>query len=210
VFDAPPAGMPPALRSHSVLLDLGLALTRWLVGVSALLGIALAVLSPGAHADTIAIKSVELRADDDAWVLNAEFELAINPTLEEALQKGIPLYFVFEFELLRPRWYWLDEKVLTFSTQHRVSYNALTRQYRVATGLLGQTFDSLDEVERFLSRVTSRQVASLDQLAKGTRFDAAVRLRLDVNALPKPFQVSALASREWSLQSEWHRWSFTP
>ena len=75
---------------------------------------------------------------------------------------------------------------------------------------LGQTFDALDEVERFLSRVTSRQVASRDQLVKGTRYEAAVRLRLDVNALPKPFQVSALASREWSLQSEWYRWSFTP
>jgi hypothetical protein len=210
VFDATPAGMPPALRSSPVPLDLGLALARWLAGVSVLLGVALAVLSPAAQADTIAVRSAELRADDSAYVLNAEFELAVNPTLEEALQKGIPLYFVFEFELLRPRWYWLDEKVLGFSTQYRVSYNALTRQYRVATGLLGQTFDALDEVERFLSRVTSRQVADLDQLPKGTRLDAAVRLRLDVNALPKPFQVSALASREWSLQSEWHRWSFTP
>ncbi len=53
------------------------------------------------------------------------------------------------------------------STQYRVSYNALTRQYRVASGLLGQTFDALDEVERFLSRVTSRQVASADQLVEG-------------------------------------------
>jgi hypothetical protein len=210
VFDAPPAGMPPALRSHSVLLDFALALKWWIVGVSALLVIALAAFAQAAHADTIAVKSAELRADEEAYVLNAEFELAVNPTLEEALQKGIPLYFVFEFELLRPRWYWLDEKVLGFSTQYRVSYNALTRQYRVATGLLGQTFDTLDEVERFLSRVTSRQVASLDQLVKGARYEAAVRLRLDVNALPKPFQVSALASREWSLQSEWHRWSFTP
>jgi len=187
-----------------------MALTRWIVGVSALLAVVLATLSPVAHADTIAVKSAELRADEDAYVLNAEFELAVNPTLEEALQKGIPLYFVFEFELLRPRWYWLDEKALAFSTQYRVAYNALTRQYRVATGLLGQTFDSLEEVERFLSRVTSRQVASLDQLTKGTRYEAAVRLRLDVNALPKPFQVSALASREWSLQSEWFRWSYTP
>ncbi len=228
MFDAPPAGMPPVLRSCSVLLDPGagrtcphawasrsdrrpgLALTRWLVGISVLLGIALCALSPVAQADTIAVKTAELRADEDAYVLNAEFELTMNPTLEEALQKGLPLYFVFEFELLRPRWYWLDEKVLALSTQYRVSYNALTRQYRVATGLLGQTFESLDEVERFLSRVASRQVATLDQLAKGTRFDAAVRLRLDVNALPKPFQVSALASREWSLQSEWYRWSFTP
>jgi hypothetical protein len=228
VFDAPPAGMPPALRSRPVPLDsgasqtglhkragasdgrLGMALARWLVRVSVLLGVALCAVSPRAHADTIAVKSAELRADGDAYVLNAEFELALNPTLEEALQKGLPLYFEFEFELLRPRWYWLDEKVLTLSTQHRVSYNALTRQYRVATGLLGQTFDSLDEVERFLSRIASRQVATVDQLAKGVRLEAAIRLRLDVNALPKPFQVSALASREWSLQSEWHRWSFTP
>jgi len=228
VFDAPPAGMPPALRFCSVLLDPGACrdgvraharrtggrrvsvLARWLIGVAALFGMALCLLSPVVHADTIAVKAAELRADDEAFVLDAEFDLALNPTLEEALQKGLPLYFVFEFELVRPRWYWRDEKVLTLSTQYRVSYNALTRQYRVATGLLGQTFDSLDEVERLLSRVKSRQVATLDQLAKGVRLDAAIRLRLDVNALPKPFQVSALASREWSLQSEWHRWSFTP
>jgi len=138
------------------------------------------------------------------------FDLAFNPTLEEAVQKGVPLYFVFEFELLRPRWYWVDEKVLSTSTHYRVSYNAITRQYRVAMGLLSQTFDGLDEVERFLSRVTSRQVATLDQLVKGTRYEAAVRMRLDVNALPKPFQISALASRDWSMQSDWHRWSFTP
>ena len=36
------------------------------------------------------------------YVLNAEFELALNPTLEEALQKGVPLYFVLEFELAAP------------------------------------------------------------------------------------------------------------
>ena len=163
-----------------------------------------------AHADTIAVKFAELRADEDAYVLSAEFDLAFNSTLEEALQKGVPLYFVFEFELLRPRWYWLDEKTLSFSTQYRVSYNALTRQYRLASGLLGQSFDGIDEVERFLSRVTSRTVATRGEFAKGIRYEAAVRLRLDVNALPKPFQVNALASREWSLQSEWYRWSFTP
>jgi hypothetical protein len=120
----------------------------------------------------------------------------------------VPLYFELEFELVRPRKYWFDEKVLSSSTQYRVSYNALTRQYRVASGLLAQTFDGLDEVERFLSRVTSRQIARADELQKGVRYEAAIRLRLDVNQLPKPFQLNALASREWSLQSEWHRWSF--
>jgi Domain of unknown function (DUF4390) len=163
-----------------------------------------------ARADTIIVKSAELRAEEDGLFLNAEFEFSLNPTLDEALQKGVPLYFLLEFELVRPRWYWLDEKVITQTTQYRVSYNALTRQYRVASGLLGLTFDSLDEVERFLSRVNSREVARRDQLEKGSRYEAALRLRLDVNQLPKPFQLSALASREWTLQSEWYRWSVTP
>ena len=91
-----------------------------------------------------------------------------------------------------------------------MSYNALTRQYRVASGLLGQTFNSLEEVERYLGRVTSRPVASASALSKGTRYEAAIRLRLDVNQLPKPFQVDALASREWTLSSDWYRWSFVP
>jgi hypothetical protein len=176
----------------------------------AALFVALLVLPIFAFGDTIAVKSAEIRADDDAYVLNAEFDLALNPTLEEALQKGVPLYFEIEFTLVRPRKYWFDEKVTAFSTQYRVSYNALTRQYRVASGLLGQTFDGLDEVERFLSRVTSREIARAEDLQKGVRYEAAIRMRLDVNQLPKPFQLSALASREWSLQSEWNRWNFTP
>ena len=201
--------MPPAIRSELALLNPGAWRAR-AGALALLLLVALAALATVARADTIAVKSAELRVDEDAYVLNAEFDLALNPTLEEALQKGVPLYFELEFELVRPRKYWFDEKVLSFSTQYRVSYNALTRQYRVASGLLGQTFDGLDEVERFLSRVTSRQIARADELQKGTRYEAAIRLRLDVNQLPKPFQLTALASREWSLQSEWHRWSFTP
>jgi Domain of unknown function (DUF4390) len=184
---------------------------RALRSVVAVFAFAASVIAPApAAADTIGVKSAELFPEEDGYYLNAEFEFSLNPTLDEALQKGVPLYFVLEFELTRPRWYWVDEKVAQSTTQYRVSYNALTRQYRIASGLLAQTFESLDEVEHFLSRVTAREIARRDQLVKGTRYEAAVRLRLDVNQLPKPFQVSALASREWTLQSEWHRWSFTP
>jgi hypothetical protein len=169
-----------------------------------------ALISLAAFADTIVVRSAELHAEEDGYYLNADFGLTLNPTLDEALQKGVPLYFLLEFEVLRPRWYWFDEKVLTATTQYRVSYNALTRQYRAASGLLGVTFDSVEELERFLSRVTSREVARRDELTKGERYEVALRLRLDVNQLPKPFQMSALASREWTLQSDWYRWSFTP
>ena len=191
--------LPHAGRRRALLRLLGLA-------VAAVFG---ASISTSALADTILVKSAEIRAEDEDYVLNAEFELTLNATLEEALHRGVPLYFILEFEVSRPRWYWFDDKVHTSSVQYRITWNALTRQYRVSSGLFGQTLYTLEELERFLSRVNSRPVAKRDQLAKGSRYDAALRLRLDVNQLPKPFQVDALASREWTLQSDWYRWGFT-
>jgi hypothetical protein len=185
---------------------------RWFRPWLAALAVAAAVLASAApaRADVIPVRSAELRIEEGDVLLNAEFDLALTATLEEALQKGIPLYFVLEFELTRSRWYWLDEKVAQASYTSRVSYSALTQQYRVSSGLLAQTFNTLEEVQRYIARVTSRPVAQASALTKGTRYEAAVRLRLDVNQLPKPFQVNALASREWTLASDWYRWSFVP
>jgi hypothetical protein len=179
-----------------------LALALWLVAC------ALAGAVAVARADTIAVRSAELRVEDGEVLLNAEFDLVFNATIEEALQRGIPLYFQLEFELTRSRWYWLDEKVAQASFTSRVSYNALTQQYVVRSGLLTQTFTALDEVERYIGRVTSRAVGQAASLSKGTRYEAAIRLRLDVNQLPKPFQVNALASRDWTLSSDWYRWTY--
>jgi len=175
-------------------------------------GLALASLlgARPARADVIPVKSAELRVEDGEVLLNAEFELSLNATLEEALTRGIPLYFVLEVEIARPRWYWLDDKVLATSTTWRVSYAPLSRQYRVSSGLIAMSLDSLDEVERLVSRVTSRPIARASEFQRGARYEAAVRLRLDVNQLPKPFQVDALASREWQLASDWRRFAFTP
>jgi len=173
-----------------------------------LLLIGIVLLTPRVHADLIPVNSAELRAIEGEVVLNAEFDFVLNSTLEDALQNGIPLYFVLEIELSRARWWWLDERVLQTALTYRVSYNALTRQYRVASGLLSQSYGSLDEVQRYIGRITSRPVIRLEALTPGARYDAAVRLRLDVNQLPKPFQVNALASREWTLASEWQRFTF--
>ena len=185
-------------------------LRRRALALGAALGLAVLMPAADARADTIPVKSAELRVEEGEVLLNAEFDLSLNPTLEEALNRGIPLYFVLEVEVARPRWYWLDEKLLSMSTTWRVSYAPLSRQYRVSSGLIAQTLDSLDEVERLISRVTSRPVARVADFQRGVRYDAATRLRLDVNQLPKPFQVDALASREWQLASDWQRFGFTP
>ena len=176
----------------------------------AMAGLALAALIGVARADVVPVKSAELRIDEGELLLSAEFDLTLTPVLEEALEKGIPLYFTIEFELSRTRWYWTDEKLAQWSITYRVSYNALTRQYRVGSGPLGQQFESLEEVQRFIGRVSSRPVLRAETLTRGVKYEAAVRFKLDANQLPKPFQVNALASREWQLASDWHRWTFVP
>ena len=163
-----------------------------------------------AHAEGIEVRNAALVSGEEGYFLEADFEIVINPTLEDALNKGVPLYFLLEFEVIRPRWYWLNEKVLSTQQQYRLAYNALTRQYRLGFGSLFQNFGSMAEALDFLSRVRRRQVLEPGMLGKGSTYTASVRLRLDVSQLPKPFQLNALASRDWNFGSEWHRWSVTP
>jgi hypothetical protein len=166
--------------------------------------------APTARSEGIDVRHAALVAGDEGYYLEADFEIALNATLEDALNKGVPLYFLLEFEVIRPRWYWLNEKVLNTQQQYRLSYNALTRQYRLGVGALFQNFSALPEALDFLSRVRRRQVLESNVLGKGNTFAAAVRMRLDVSQLPKPFQLNALASRDWNFGSDWHRWSVTP
>ncbi len=177
----------------------------------ALAWLAWAVIAVGpARADGIVAQTAELEAGEEGYFLNAAFTVQLTPTLEGALLKGIPLYFVTSFELVRPRWYWLDELIAANEHQTKLSYNALTRQYRLSSGTLYQNLDSLETALSVLGRVRNRAVADRGALRKGAEYNAAVRMRLDVSQLPKPLQVSAITSREWSIESEWFRWRVSP
>jgi hypothetical protein len=161
-------------------------------------------------ADRVEVKQAALRMNEEGWLLEADFDIALNPTLEGALNKGVPLYFLFEFELIRPRWYWVNERIIASQQQFRLSYNALTRQYRLAVGGLYQNFPTLAEALGVMSRVRRREDIEPGALRKDTTYAAAVRLRLDTTQLPRPFQLNTLGSRDWNLGSEWHRWTVSP
>lgn len=180
-----------------------------IIALLAALLIALAVPAV-ALADRIEVKQAALRANEDGWLLEADFDIALNPTLEGALNKGIPLYFLLEFELIRPRWYWVNEKIVANQQQYRLAYNALTRQYRIGVGGLYQNFSTLTEALEFMSRVRRQEDIDPGALRKDASYSAAVRLRLDTAQLPKPFQLNTLGSRDWNLGSEWYRWTVSP
>lgn len=147
-----------------------------------------------------------LALSDDVYLLSADFNVELSARLEDIVNHGVPLYFVLEFELTRPRWYWFNEAGVEKNRIYRLTYHALTRQYRLYSGALYQAFPTLAEALAILSRVRSWSVAEKAQLKPGETYQAAVRLRLDWAQLPKPLQITAMASREWNLGVEWLRW----
>ena len=184
---------------------LGLMLLAWPLW----LAIALVAAPDKAGADErIGVMAASLeppRESGDALLLNATFEFELPQALEEAVQKGIALYFNIEFELFRKRWWWFDPRVASSTLTYRLSYSPLTRQYRLARGGLSQSFETLDEALSLLKSVRNWKVGERSMLSPREEYDAQVRMRLDVNQLPKPFQVNAITSREWTLASDWRQ-----
>ena len=177
----------------------------------------LALLLASASASVFAAQThgIEVRralfvATDEHYVLETDIDIILSPPLEEALNKGISLYFLLDFELVRSRWYWFNDKAIANQQQYRLSFNALTRQYRIGIGAFYQNFPTLAEALEVMSKVRRREDIEPGLLSKGTSYVAGLRLRLDTSQLPKPFNLNALGSREWSLGSEWYRWTVTP
>ncbi len=165
------------------------------------------------YAEVINTKSALVKASDDAWVIDAEFEFSLTTPLENALLRGTPLYFVLDAEITRSRSLWFDETVPTRASVRRLTYVPLTSTYRVDAGGTvsgGASYSSLDDALRQIRVLRGRELVERKALRSGERYEVSLRLRLDTTQLPKPLQVNTLVSREWTLSSDWYRVVVTP
>ncbi len=169
-------------------------------------------------AEGIAVSKAEVRHVDDSYEVVADFKITLPPSVADALIHGVVLNFVSELSITRSRWYWLDSDVIQAEQVTKLSYNALTRQYRISRGTLFQGFPNLESALRILGRQTlppisqsSFQTGTAGYVARvlksETRYTAFAQMRLDISQLPKPLQVTALTNSEWYLTSEKYSWS---
>lgn len=202
--DRTPLGMP--LRADRAIGSNLVRFKRCILFAICLLS---SVLCPPASAEGVAVNKTEVRLDEGGYQLSARYDINLTFAAQQALTRGIPLYFVGEYLLTRSRWYWLDEEIFKGGQTVKLSYNMLTRQYRIARGALFQNFASYDDALNMLSRQSSVTIPA-ELVNKDRNYTAAVRLRLDVEQLPLPLQVNALTGKDWALNSGWYRWEFSP
>ena len=161
------------------------------------------------HAEGISVNKAEARLGENGYQLSASYDINLTFAAQQALTRGIPLYFVGEFSLTRSRWYWLDEEIFQGEQTVKLSYNVLTRQYRLSRGALFQNFASFEDALNILARQSSATIPA-ELMKKDGNYTAAARLRLDIAQLPLPLQVNALTGKDWALNSDWYRWIIRP
>lgn len=178
---------------------------RWRAWLLALLlalvgGLGLAPL--GARAQGIELSSVKVGRSDGGIALDFYARPALSPAVEDAMQRGIPLYFVARATVYRSRWYWRDERIATAQRTWRVAYQPLTGHWRVSLGAIGQTAATAQEALAMVSRTTRWKIADISEVEAGEKYYVEFSYKLDSSQLPRPMQLDLAAQADWRLAVE--------
>jgi hypothetical protein len=159
-----------------------------------------------AQVNSAEVTQLQVERTEEGVLLSASVRFDLPQVVDDALAKGIPMYFVAEASIYRDRWYWYDKRV-AFATRHmRLAYQPLTRRWRLQVSsapignsgiVLGQNFESRDEALAAMRRISRWRIADAGELDPESAHNIDFRFRLDMSQLPRPFQIGAVGQAEW-------------
>lgn len=158
------------------------------------------------------ISQLQVERTADGVFLSATVRFDLPSAVEDALLRGVALFFVAEVDVFRDRWYWSDKKLLSVERHMRLAYQPLTRRWRlnIASGTitasslglaLNQGFETLGEALAAMRRVSRWKIAEASDIDTDPKNNVEFRFRLDVTQLPRPFQIGALGQADWDISA---------
>jgi hypothetical protein len=172
------------------------------IAIAAFFAVLLALLPGGARAEGIELAQLATQRADDGLELSFTTRFELSRPAEDALHKGVPLYFVAEASVLRSRWYWRDARVARVERTWRLAWQPLTRQYRVSTGGLHQSFATLDEALTVLRGQALWRIAEPRDIEDGGGYYLEFSYKLDVTQLPRPMQIGLQSGFALSIEQK--------
>ena len=193
----------PLVSSHHRWSRLALEARR--VMAAAFLAVACFVglmgVAPAAQAQGVELPSISAKRQDGGVVLDFVANLTLSRAVEDALRRGVPVYFVAEATVKKPRWYWRDERAAHVSRSWRLSYQPLTSAWRVSLGAFSQSYPSLEEALTTITRIARWRVAE-SGIDGNDKYYVDFRFYLDDSQLPTPMKLDINAGQEWKLGVE--------
>lgn len=185
----------------------GLRARRGLRGIAArvaalaLAGLLLS-LAPRAWAQGVEVLALAATRGADTVVLDYQLRVTLPRAVEEAAQRGVPLYFTASATLWKPRWYWRDDRVARVRREWRLTYQPLTSTWRVSQGGLGQSHATLADAMAAMTRTSAWRVADAAAVDGDARPYVEFSWELDTSQLPRPLQIGLTGvggGSDWNL-----------
>jgi hypothetical protein len=160
------------------------------------------------------LAQLSVERGDDGVYLSAIVRFDLPPVVEDALQKGIPMFFVVEADVYQSRWYWSDKRVASATRTIRLAFQPLTRRWRVniVSGLinssgglratLNQNYDSLPEALSAVQRLSRWRIGDNADIDPDVVHKLEFSFRLDLSQLPRPFQIGIAGQRDWTIGAQ--------
>ena len=180
---------------------------RWLV----VLCLCIFLGQIGSPASAAELTQLRVERADDGVYLSAVVQFDLTPVVEDALMKGIAMFFVVEADVYQSRWYWTDRRASSATRTIRLAFQPLTRRWRVniAAGLinsssglratLNQNYDTLAEALSAVQRVSRWKIADNNEIDSDVMYKLEFSFNLDLSQLPRPFQIGVAGQKEWTI-----------
>ena len=189
-----------ACKLHLLLMVFGLCALMAFQGVHA----------QNTNAPVVQLSEFKLERQEDAYLLSSTLNFDLPQAVEDALSKGIALYFLAEVQVAKERWYWYDKYLSRQERHFRLSYNPLSRRWRLVTsskpipnsGLgvtMGVAYDSLAEALSAIKRSTQWRVVDATDIEANGKYRLDYQFKLDLTQFPRPFQIGTLGESDWSM-----------
>jgi hypothetical protein len=172
-------------------------------GLLALSGLfALGFVAPAAQAQGVELPSISAKRQDGGAVLDFVANMTLSKAVEDALRRGVPVYFVAQATVYKPRWYWRDDRISRVTRSWRLSYQPLTSAWRVSLGAFSQSYPSLEEALTAVTRLSHWKIADSGVTDPDSKYYVEFTYYLDASQLPRPMQLDLAAQAEWHLGVE--------
>ena len=146
------------------------------------------------------IASFDLVSNEEGLLLSYNINMELSRSVDEALSKAVPLFFVAEADVFRSRFYWRDQRISQAVRRWRIVFQPLTGTYRVTfDGGLSQNYATRSDAFAAISRSARWKVAEPGQLEEGNRYYVEFNYRLDTTQLPRPMQIGIGGQADWAM-----------
>lgn len=179
---------------------------RDLIQRGAQLALAAAWLKPvAAWADSTLPRNVAelnhlgINLGDEGVLLTYKIKLELSKELEQMLMRGVTLVFVAKAEVLRERWYWLDESRSQAQRRWRLAWQPLTRRWRLSQDGLSLQFVTLQEALDAMRHANRWRIGEPIRAGDEGEHRLIFNFRLDTEELPRPLQIGLGPKSGWDL-----------